>query len=325
MKTLEDFRQYFADYLSKELSTAESVRKQTIVRAVLVWVFAIPVTLLSVWGITQFMGQEHFWAVAILCGLVFGFLAYMLYREVLSSRRFYNLFKSRVIDGIIRFVDDRLYYLPHRAVPVAVFGRSGLFNKPVHRYEGDDYCVVQLENGTIVEFSEVHAHHKVKGNQGNREESVFEGLFAHVKLSNPRGGEIYIVPKGTSPEELGNKSTRFQSYPVENAAFSSVYEVYVNSPMTGKRCLTPELIEAFVSYHQHHPDLPLYYASHGHNIYVAMPRKSVLFEPDIWSSLVDVQSLEAFFKDLSDLWQILNKAVDLSGQPIMAQRAGESA
>ncbi len=322
MKTLDDFRRYYAEYLSKELGTAEATRKSTIVKAFLVWVLAIPVTAAVVWVTTSFMGQEYFWALVVLNVLVFGFLAYMFYREVLSSPRYYNLFKGRVIDGIIRFVDERLHYIPHRAIPVAVFGRSGLYNKPIHKYEGDDYCILQLEDGTTVEFSEVHAYQKVKDGQGSRWDPVFEGLFAHIKLSQPRGGEMYIVPKGTSAEEIGTKTSRLQSYPPENSTLSTAYEVYANSPMTVKRYLTPELMQAIASYHAENPTLPLHYGMHGPHVYIAIPREAVLFEPNVWQSLSDVQGLERFFQDLSTLWHLVTHSVDLSGRAVASSAEG---
>ncbi len=322
MKTIDDFRRYYAEFLSKELGTAESARKSTIFKAFLVWVFAIPITIVAIWLSTSFMGQEYFWALVVLNVLVFGFLAYMLYRETLSSPRFYNLFKGRVIDGIIRFIDERLQYIPHRAVPVAVFGRSGLFNKPVHKYEGDDYCILQLEDCTTVEFSEVHAHQKVKDEQGTHWEPIFEGLFAHIKLATPRGGEMYVVPKNTPADEIGSKTSRLQSHPVENSALSTAYEVYANGPMTVKRYLTPELIQAIVSYHEQNPTLPLYYGMQGPHVYIAIPRETVLLEPNVWHSLADVQSLEKFFEDLNTLWNIISYAVDLSGQSVASQAEG---
>jgi hypothetical protein len=319
MKTLDDFRRYYADFLSKELGTAESVRKSTILKAFLVWVVAILLMVVATMASTSFMGQEHLWALVALNVLVFGFLGYMVYQEVLSSPRYYNLFKGRVIDGIVRFIDERLQYIPHRAIPVAVFGQSGLFHRPIHKYEGDDYCLLQLEDGSLVEFSEVHAYQKVKDEQGTRLEPVFEGLFAHAKLAQPRAGELYIVPKGTPIEEVGTKTSRLQSYPVENSALSMAYEVYANSPLTVKRYLTAELIEAIVAYHQQNPTLPLYLGMHGPHVYIAIPRDTVLFEPNIWHSLADVQKLEKFYLDLNILWSILSKAVGLSKQTVASQ------
>jgi hypothetical protein len=319
MKTLDDFRRYYADFLSKELGSAESVRKSTILKAFLAWVVAILLMVVATMAGTSYMGEEYFWALVALNVLVFSFLGYMVYREVLSSPRYYNLFKGRVIDGIVRFIDERLQYIPHRAIPVAVFGRSGLFHKPIYKYEGDDYCLLQLEDGSLVEFSEVHAYQKIKSEQGTRLEPVFEGLFAHAKLAQPRSGELYVVPKGTPAEEVGTKTSRLQSYSVENSALSMAYEVYANSPLTVKRYLTAELIEAIVAYHQENPTLPLYLGMHGPHVYIAIPRDTVLFEPNIWHSLVDVQKLEKFYLDLNTLWSILSKAVGLSKQTMASQ------
>lgn len=58
MKTLDDFRRYYAEYLSKELGTAEATRKSTIVKAFLVWVVAIPVTVVAVWALLRSWGRS---------------------------------------------------------------------------------------------------------------------------------------------------------------------------------------------------------------------------------------------------------------------------
>lgn len=313
MKTLEDFRQYFSENLSRELARVESVRKQTIVKAVLAFVVTVAVAAIAIWPIAKFMGQEYFVAITVLNLLVGFFLGYMFYRELINSRAFYNLFKNRVVDGIVRYVDDRLRYVPHRYVSVAIFGRSKLFNKSVHEYEGDDYVFLQLESGIFLEFSEVHAFQKVKG---KGKEPVFEGLFAHVKAPESRGGDLYIVPKDFSEENLSQ--ARLQKYLTENTSFDQFYNVYTSSMMTAKRYLTPQLIEAFADHaHRTTEALPMY-ASHGPDVYIALPRTRTLFEPDVWQSVTDVKSLEAFFMDISELWRLVGVVVDLSGQVSVA-------
>lgn len=318
MKTLDDFRQFFAQQLSQELAAAESARKGTIVRAFLVWVFAVPITGLVVWGTTKLMGQEYLIPLIILNVLVFSFLAYMLWREVLSSRRFYNLFKGRVIDGIIRYVDDRLHYIPHRYVSANTVVSSRLFGKPIHKYEGDDYCFMQLEDSTFVGFSEVHAFTTVKEDGKKRSEPIFEGLFAHVKLAEPRGGDLYILPKGVTEADLYQPG-RVQTHTTEDMEFDKNFTVYANLSSAVRRYLTPSLISAIKAFHQRHPDRLIYYASHGNSLYVALSSPSHLFEPNVWESLAKVETLEQFFLDLNELMGILRAAADLSGASVAPQ------
>lgn len=316
MKTLESFRQFFSEQLSKELSVAESARKGTILRAILVWIGAIPVTVLAIWASSSFMGQEYLVPLIILNVLVFFFLAYMLYREVLSSRKFYNLFKGRVIEGIVRYVDERLHYIPHRYVSASTFVKSRLFGKPVHKYEGDDYCFMKLDNGTTLEFSEVHAFTKGEGKE--RYEPVFEGLFAHVRCAEPRIGDLYILPKGLTEADLYQPG-RVQNFSSGNPTFDDHFVIFANSQGAVRRYISPELIQAFIEFRTRNPERLLYYASHGSEVYLALTAPSHLFEPDVWKSLADVKSLEAFFLDLSELMELLRAAVDLSGEPTKPQ------
>lgn len=318
MKTLEDFRQFFAQRLSQELAAAESARKGTIIRASLVWVFVLPVTALAVWGSAQLMGQEYLIPLIILNGLVFFFLAYMLWREILSSRRFYNLFKGRVIDGIIRYVDERLNYIPHRYVSANTVVKSRLFGKPIHKYEGDDYCFMQLEDGIFVEFSEVHAFTMVKEEGKKRQEPVFEGLFAHVKFAELRGGDLFILPKGLTEADLYQPG-RLQVYTTDDSEFDKHFTVYANLSSAVRRHLTPSLIAAVKAFHQRHPDRLLYYATHGSSLYVGLSSSAHLFEPNVWESLSKVETLEQFFLDLNELMQLLRAAADLSGTSVAPQ------
>ncbi|MCS7297856.1 MAG: DUF3137 domain-containing protein [Bacteroidia bacterium] len=315
MKTLEEFRQFFSEKLTHELSAAEAARKATIFRAVLVWVFAIPFGALATWLIAEWMGQEYLVAIAILVTLVLGFLAYMLWKEVLSSRRFYNLFKGRVIDGIVRFVDERLHYIPHRYLPAATLVKSRLFGKPIHRYEGDDYCFMQLENGTFVEFSEIHAKSIEKQEGKKVAVPVFDGLFAHVRSHEARVGDFYILPKGMTDADLYQPG-RLTLYTADHPDFDSHFAVYASSGAAARRYLTPSLTEAILDFHRQYPDRTVLIASHGKEVYVGLSCNSHLFEPDVWQSLQKIEALEEFFLDLAALMKLLNTVTDLSGAPV---------
>lgn len=315
MKTTDDFRQFFETRLAKELATAESARKGTIVRAILVWVFAIPLGIAATWGLARWMGMEYIIAIAVLHALIFGFLAYMLWKEVLSSRRFYNLFKARVIDGIVRFVDERLHYIPHRYLPPAVLVQSRLFAKPIHQYEGDDYCFMQLENGTLVEFSEVHARTVERGNGKKQTISLFDGLFAHVHCAEARVGDFYILPRGMSDADL-YQAGRLTAYTADVPEFDEHFVIYASSGAALRRYLSPQLVRAIVEFHREYPDRTLLLSTHNKELYLGISCQSHLFEPDVWQSLMNVKALEQFFVDLSVLMRLLNAAADLSGSPV---------
>ncbi|MCX8112330.1 MAG: DUF3137 domain-containing protein [Bacteroidia bacterium] len=318
MKTKEDFQQFFSQHLAKELAAAESARKGTILKAIMVWVIAVPLGIMVTWGVSSWMGMEHLIAVAILNALVFGFIGYMFWREVLTSRHFYNLFKGRVIDGIIRFVDDRLHYIPHRHLAPTVLVKSRLFGKPIHAYEGDDYCFMQLDNGIFLEFSEVHAKTTEREDGKKRVASLFDGLFAHVKCAEPRVGDMYILPKGMTDADLYQPG-RLTSYTADVPEFDQHFTVYSSSGAAVRRYLTPQLVRAIVDFHREYPDRALLLASHGRELYLGISCKAHFFEPDVWQSLMDVKGLEEFFMDLNVLMRLINAAVDLSGSPVTAE------
>ncbi|MCS7153310.1 MAG: DUF3137 domain-containing protein [Bacteroidia bacterium] len=318
MKTTEEFRSFFASRLVKELESAENARKSTILKAIMVWVITIPVIAGATWGIARWMGQEYLIAILILNVLVFGFVAYMFWREMLSSRRFYNLFKGRVIDGIIRFVDERLHYIPHRYLSPSVLVKSRLFAKPIHAFEGDDYCFMQLDNGVFLEFSEVHAK-TVERKEGKKQVlPVFDGLFAHVHCAEARVGDLYILPKGMTEADLYQPG-RLTTYKTDVEEFDKHFTVYASSAATIRRHLTNSLIQAILEFHRQNPNRMILLASHGRELYLGMTCESHLFEPNVWQSLKDVKGLEEFFADVNALMHLLNAATDLSGSPVRTE------
>lgn len=317
MKSLDEFRQFFASTLRRELEVAESARKQTILRAVLAGVITLLVMVLVPYAITQAFGTEYAVGVIILNVLVFSALGYMVTREILSSRGFYNLFKARVIEGIIQFIDNRLRYIPHRHLSPAVLVKSRLFSKNIHEFEGDDYCFMQLSNGTFVEFSEVHAKTKVRDQSEKHMEPIFDGLFAHIHCTEGRIGDLYIVPKGTDESQLSpHQAGKLQHFNTENSEFEEYFTVYGTSSVAARRYITPALMSALVEFRRSHPDRLVYYASHGSEVYIGVTSESHLFEPNVWKPLTDVKSLEKFFEDFNDFFGLLHAAADLSGEPI---------
>ncbi|MEN3041652.1 MAG: DUF3137 domain-containing protein [Bacteroidia bacterium] len=314
MVTIDDFRRFFSEKLVKELETAESARKKTILKAILVWVLAVPLGIGAIWGLANLMGKEYLVAIVILVVLVFSFIGYMFWKEILNSRSFYTLFKGRVIDGIIRFVDERLHYIPHRYISPNVLVNSRLFNLPIHQYEGDDYCFMQLENGVFLEFSEVHAKSIEKKDSKKEVKPIFDGLFAHIHCVEPRIGDIYILPKDMTDANLYQPG-RIQAHKSDNPEFDAHFNVYTSSLAAFRKYLTPQLINTILELHREHPERNIMIASHGKEVYVGITCKSHFFEPDVWKPLINVSALEEFFADISALMRLLNTTADLSGSP----------
>ncbi|MCS6789486.1 MAG: DUF3137 domain-containing protein [Bacteroidia bacterium] len=319
MKTLEDFRKFFNEQLSVELSAAEAARKSTIMRAFLVGGIIAVLAVLALWGVVKILGAVHLIGAGILVALVFSFLGFMMVRETLRNRNFYNLFKGRVVEGIIRYVDERLHYIPHRYIPSSVLLRSHLFNKPAHSYEGDDYCFMRLENGVFLEFSEAHLKGIVKEEGTKKVIPLFDGIFAHLHVPEARVGEMYILPSGMSEADLYHTG-RLHTYTSDSPEFDSQFVVYASTASAVRRYLNSSLIRAFADFRTKYPNRHIYYASHGHNIYLGITAEQYFFEPNVWQSLVDVESLERFFLDLNDTMILLNAVADLSGEPIASQQ-----
>ncbi|MGQ9863392.1 MAG: DUF3137 domain-containing protein [Bacteroidia bacterium] len=304
MRTLEEFREFFRQELSQKLDEAESLRKNTLLKAYFVWPVTILVIIGSSYGLINAFedGYKYAIPIIILNILVFGFLGYTVYRSFIDNRKFYNVFKHSVIEGILKYIEPGITYFPLKHLPPAYLGKSGLFNKPIHRYEGDDLCHIHTENGTQIEFSEAHAYTKIKVDRVQKEESVFQGIFLYGKIHHPRAGELFIVPSTMSLEDL--KSThRLIQLELDRPALEKHFNLYAHSP-TMKKHLSSALLENLEAYKNEYPERDVFIAIRDNEFFIGISYDRPLLEPKIHSSLRDIQNLEEFFLDVNWLLRL---------------------
>lgn len=304
MKTVEEFREFFRQELSQKLDNAESLRKTTLLKAYSVWPIVLLVIIGSSYGLINAFedGYEYAIPIFILATLVFGFLGYTVYRSFMDNRKFYNVFKHNVIEGILRYIEPGITYFPFKYLPPAYLGKSGLFNKPIHRYEGDDFCHIHVKDDIQIEFSEVHAYTKIKLGQEKKEEEVFQGIFLYGKITHPRAGELFLIPSTMNLEDI--KSThRLTQLDLERPALEKHFNLYVHSPSM-KKHLSAALLDSLEAYKNEYPDREVYISIRDNEFFIGISYDRPLLEPNLHSSLRNIQNLEEFFLDINWLLRL---------------------
>ncbi|MBX3102565.1 MAG: DUF3137 domain-containing protein [Bacteroidetes bacterium] len=303
MKSLEELKNFFNTELTDDLKKVDAMRKKIVAKVVVLMVVIALLMVAALIGITTAMsgddgGGYQIWGWYALIVVVFPAIGFVMYYDVTGDKRFHIIFKTRVIEQIVRFINPHFTYISHKFIPPNLFVDSKLFTDLPNKYKGDDYVFGDLGT-TKIAFSEVHAKRKVKKGDGNKTEmrNIFDGIF-FVAITNQKFSGTIILPKHQAfePEKLGFKPGEYSEVLHPDPDFNQYFKVYTAEKDTIFNSFNTyrEVFEDLVSYKKNHKD-DIYVSFIGSNIYVAISHKKELFEPRLYSTLLDFKIIQEYY------------------------------
>lgn len=307
MKTVEEFERYFYRHLLAELSELEKERNK--IRIGIIVIFAISVlllvTLLCLFGRSLQMMASLCFFVLFLVGIGFFLLWNLLSAGI--SKGFVQRFKRTVIDGIVRFIEPSLTYNPKSYITWLDFQRSDLFRDRVDRYTGED-LVYGKYGETEIRLSEIKAEKKVRSSNKNateRWQTVFNGTFLIADFHKDFFGKTVIFPDfaerlfGPLGQAIqGMRLNRGELIKLENPEFEKYFVVYGSDQIESRYILSPSFMERLVTYRKK-VGSQVYFSFVNSYIFIAIPTKRNLFEPNLLKNLTDFNHIKTYFEDLS--------------------------
>lgn len=302
MKTLEELKRFYDNELLAELNQLEARRKQVVLNSFIA--FAIIAALgLLVGGIILSQSRNP---VALLIPLLVSLVLGGIIFSVLS-RGYKSEFKSKIIGGLVRFIDPGLSYQPERCITEDVFERSGIFNHRIDRYRGED-CVSGKVDKTEIMFSEVHAEYKTTSGSGKHRRTewhtIFKGVFFIADFNKHFHGQTVILPD-TAQKLFGSFGQTLQSWAVgrgelvklEDPEFERQFVVYGSDQVEARYILSPALMQRITEFNKKTAQ-PLYLSFTGSKVFVAVSRYDNLFEPSYFSCAADYNCISKYYQDL---------------------------
>jgi hypothetical protein len=299
MKTVAELEQFFRNELSTDIRKIETKRKLIVFKIVALHIVMLGLLVGAMYFLSQmrdtiekFTGENTMYGWYVLVSLIVLVIDLALHFDFINNKAFYISFKSKVIDQIVKYIDSRMMYFPHKAILPQTLVESQLFHvKPNKKYKGDDYVIGQLED-VQVEFSEVHASYKPDKNK-KQVKDLFKGLFFVATLPDKRDIQLIVLPKNAPKIK-----TELTSLNYGLPEFQEIFSVYTNKPdEVGKFLsvhLQEELVESFKA--KHTSSISFSYL--GNKVYVAVFINKDLFEPRIFHSLLDFKVIAEYYSDL---------------------------
>ncbi len=303
MKTLSDFEQYFRTKLLPRLEPFEA-RRRRICRAWLGFIAALGAGLagLLLAGPKFGVGGNVLFG-GVLAGLLSAALVWWL-----LTRGFVAEFKSQVIAEIVRFYDPNLRYGPFECIAQAQFLASGIFRQRIDRYRGEDLVEGTIDK-TAICFSELHAEYKTesmdsKGRRRTQWHTIFKGIFFIGDFNKDFAGETYVLPD-TAERLLGFMGRKLQELNgargelihLEDPDFEKAFVVYGTDQVEARYIISTALMRRILEL-QTKSQCSLHLSFVRSKVFIAITRSRNAFEPGIFRSLLEFDSLRRHFDDM---------------------------
>lgn len=234
-------------------------------------------------------------------------------------KHFKTQFKGKVIPAVVRFVDERLEYHPHRGL-MREYSESRIFTQRVDRYKAEDTISGKF-GSTDFTFGEVHTEYKTvtTDKNGRRQEhwhTIFKGMFFVSDFHKNFHGET-MIDVDTMERYLGKLGRKFQQWnssrpgnlvKLENPEFEKKFAIYSTDEQECRYILTPSMMERLLEMSRR-INFKVAISFRNNQVYIAVFNNMDLFEPSVFGSLLkeeDYKIIITMLKSMTDIIEDLN-------------------
>ncbi len=315
MKTLAEFKIFFSTELLPELRYLDSERKKSILKMfknIAIYMLAI-IILFAVGLLLNNMIYDEYLhhntaniplTIALIASISLSIL--MVQTSKKYRRQFVFNFKSRIISGIVKFINPELTYFPNDMISSTEFTRSRIFKIVPNLFYGDDLVTGKIDK-TELAFSEIHALYKSHSHSDEDKDNkkrIFDGLFFKADFHKNFKGEYFIFPDKAEKAfgKIGQifqkfNSSRGQLIKLEDPEFEKYFVVYGSDQVEARYILSTGIMQRILEFRKR-ANNDIFISFVDSNIYIAIPKNRRLFEPKYYSSVIDEYKATEYFSDL---------------------------
>jgi len=299
MKTIDELREFYNTALMPDLTVLEQQRKNILQKVMIVIAVTLGLGGIAFIFLTQNMGEMGPAVIipAALCLIIGGGICAVLTRGYVSD------FKSIVIGRIVQFIGEDLTYNPSGCIPKSTFMLSKIFTTKPNRYKGDDYVSGKV-GATQIQFSELNAVYESGSGKNRHRTTVFKGIFFVADFNKHFHGETVVLPD-TAEKMFGWLGQKLQSLNVfrgeliklEDPEFESHFVVYGSDQIEARYILSTSLMERITNFKKK-TGRRIHLSFIGSMVFVAVWYSRNLFEPKLFTTLLDFAPIRQYYEDL---------------------------
>jgi len=301
MRSTSELTDFYYKELYPSLNELEETRKKIVSQ--LKWyggMGAVSFLLLAAWMGKNF-GLLHPLSIAIVIGSIA--VSGITYR--IMTHGYAKDFKTKIITPLIGAIDPHLLYNPDFMISQHLFERSDLFQHTIDRYRGNDYVKGSI-NGVPIEFSDIHAEYQTRDSKGRTQwHTLFRGLFLVAEFNKHFKAKTVILPD-KAEKSFGSliggwlqsiNLSREDLIRLDDPEFEKHFVVYGNDPIEARYILTHSMMKRLLDF-QRRISHPLFVSFVHNHIHVAIGTSKDLFEPAVFTSLLDYKQTMEYINTL---------------------------
>ena len=224
------------------------------------------------------------------------------------SAEYIFVFKTQIVDPIIKYISPDLTYLPRSGIPEVRFLASGIFRHRIDRYRCEDH-IQGTVGQTHLQFSELHAEYKTetrdsKGHRRTEWHTIFKGLFFIADFNKHFKGRTFVLPDsaekllgrfGKKLQEIGK--SHGELIKLEDPEFEREFAVYSTDQVEARYILSPALMRRMLEF-KNKTGEKVYFSFTGGEVNIGISSTKNRFEPKLFSTVLDIELAREFVEDL---------------------------
>lgn len=301
LRSEQELTAFYNKTLLPVLETLEKDRKRAVTAVLITLAVLAPLNLLALIPLLR-GGDSAQVPLMFVLAVVDMFIVSAVY--LVASAGFKRNFKEMVIQPLIEFVSPGLSYEPKSYIRKDTFLLSKLFSLRPNRYKGDDH-VRGMVGATRVEFCELHAKHESGSGKNRTVTPIFDGLFFIADFNKDFSKQTIVLPD-TAEKLFGGLGKKLQEWnlsrpklvKLEDPEFEREFVVYGDDQIEARYILSPSLMRRILDF-KAKTGGKIYLSFIGSMLFLAVPYKRMLFEPKLFKSLVNFDSIREYYGDLA--------------------------
>jgi hypothetical protein len=292
MKTLDQLREFYDTDLKRDLADFERQRQKIVNHSMIVF---------GVLAAVGVVGPVFLLFILIGCVIIGGVYYYFAGLDYRSG------FKVIILRKLITFVEPGLDYRPGQGIAQPMFMAAGMFQHHIDRYKCEDMIGGKVGK-TEIAFSEVHAEYKTTSHTGKSRHTewhtIFKGLFFIADFNKDFCGRTVVLPD-TAEKLFGLFGQTLQSWSssygqlvrLEDVEFEKEFVVYGTDQIEARYILSPALMERILMFGRK-AGKKIYLSFLGSKVFAAIPVQENMFEPKMFSSVLDFNVIAEYYAQL---------------------------
>ena len=300
MRSLSELTRFFYDELHPDLKELEDERKALASKLTKVgfviafFAIALAIIISSKTDDAQLLLFPFFLAIAA-----------FFWAKKYFSKDFTFAFKDKIIHPLIQQIDKSFVYSKTSSIPQSTFKQSKLFKKRIDRYSGNDLVRGNID-GVKLHFSDVHAEYETHDSKGNSSwHTIFQGLFIMAEFNKEFKGSTVVLPDSAQKSFgkligawLQSKNmNRNDLVKMDDPEFEKEFVVYGSDQVEARYILTHSMMKRILEFKKR-SSVPLYISFVHQHIYLALAYNKDLFEPTIFTSLLEYKLIKEYITTL---------------------------